>query len=277
MNHLVIKRPDFRFAKDCLNALKKTEIKYLLVQDFFSADEIKSIIKDLRLLPGQLYTKATPGYTVFPRPAFNMVNPAEDVNVYFGASKEAVLNLKKYIGVDVVARFNEVFRQVNNLTPVEVLQGPGGGTTFMPINFRIMTPEIGTKATSHIHNGSNITARCVNGTYKHLTGIVDFENQLSFFCLLQNCAEGGDLTIYDFRREDYPELVDGRYLVNGNNKVDLETTKEKCTVHMEPGDLIVFPGGQLWHRVEVVKKAERISLGGFAASSFADNSWFYWI
>ena len=96
MNHLVIKRPDFGFAKDCLNALKKTELKYLLVQDFFTGDELKTIIRDLRALPNRLYTKATPGYTVFPRPAFNMVNPAEDVEVYFTEAKEAFINLKKY-------------------------------------------------------------------------------------------------------------------------------------------------------------------------------------
>jgi hypothetical protein len=277
MNHLIIKRPDFRYAKDCLNALRKTELKYLVVQNFFDNEEIKSIIHDLRVLPKHLYSVTKPGFTVFPRHAFNISNRDEDMHVYFSVSNQAIKDLKENVTVDVVQRFDDVFKAVNNAQTVEILDGPGNSIKFIPVNFRLMTSEVGAKATSGIHNGSHVTARCINSTYQHLKGLIDFDNQLSFFSLLQNCNEGGDLTIYDFKVDDYPSLTDGRYLNNpGGSNVDLETTKEKCTVHMEPGDLIIFPGGQLWHRVEVVKKGERISLGGFVAARYSDNTWHYW-
>ncbi len=276
MNHLVVKRPDFGFAKDSLNALRNTELKYLIIENFFNEDEIKSIIHDLRALPKDLYSETKPGFTVFPRHAFNISNRDEDMHVYFSVSNKAIDDLKNNVQVDVVQRFDDVFKEVNNSNPVEILDGPGDGIKFIPVNFRLMTSEVGAKATSGIHNGSHVTARCVNSTYKHLNGLIDFDNQLSFFCLLQNCNEGGDLTIYDYKVDDYPSLSDGRYLTKPGSNVDLQTTKNKCTVHMEPGDLIIFPGGQLWHRVEVVKKGERISLGGFVAARYSDNSWHYW-
>jgi hypothetical protein len=279
MNNLVIKRPDFRFAKDCLNALTKLELKYLLIQNFFSEDETQTIVRDLRNLPPQLCTVVKPGFTVFPRQAFNIADPNENVNVYFSMSASETNNLKKSINVDVVERFNDVFKEINNAQTVEVLNGPDNGTRFVPVNFRLLTPEGGgLKAASIIHNGSNITARCANSTYKHLNGVIDFDNQLSFFSLLQNADAGGDLTIYDFKRDDYPAIAENRYISKPDgSRVDLETTTKKCTVHMEPGDLIIFPGGQLWHRVEVVTKGERISLGGFTAKRYSDNSWHYWI
>ena len=230
--------------------------------------------KDLKALPAAKYTDVKPGFTIFPRTAFNIANPDEPVDVYFSAAAQITDNLKNFVSVDVAQRFHEVFRDINNNQPVEVLNGPND-TKFVPVNFRLMTPEVGAKATSLIHNGANVTARCVN-TYQHLKGLMDFDNQLSFFCIIQNCVEGGDITIYDFPRDEYPNISDFRYLEKDGKRIDLETTKDKCTVHMKPGDLIVFPGGQLWHRVDIIKKGQRISLGGFATDRYSDNNWFYW-
>jgi hypothetical protein len=279
MNSLIVKTPDFRFAKDCLNALTKLELKYLLVQNFFSEDETKSIITDLKKLSPQLCTTVKPGFTVFPRQAFNISDPDESVDVYFSVTAEATKDIKKCICVDVVERFDEVFKEINNGNTVEILDGPDNGSKFMPVNFRLVTPEGGgMKGPSLIHNGSNITARCANSTYRHLNGLIDFDNQLSFFTLLQNAQGGGDLTIFDFKRDDYPAIAENRYISKPDgSRVDLQTTAEKCTVHMDPGDLIIFPGGQLWHHVEVVTKGERITLGGFTAIRYHDNSWHYWI
>ena len=279
MNHLIVKRPDFKTAHDSLNALTSLDIKYLLIKNFFSPDEVNSIVKDLKSLPSALCTVIKAGFTVFPRQAFNIAEPGEELDVYFSATAEATKDLKKYISVDVVKRFDEVFKEINNGNTVEILDGPSNSTKFMPVNFRLVTPEGGgLKGPSIIHNGSNITARCANSTYKHLTGSIDFDNQLSFFTLLQNSDEGGDLTIFDFKRDDYPAVAKNRYIIAEDGKeVDLDATKEKCTIHMEPGDLMVFAGGQLWHKVEIVQKGERITLGGFTAIRYSDKTWHYWI
>ncbi len=275
MNHLIVKRSDLRFAKDCLNALRNTELNFLLIQNFFSEDEIVSLLNDLKALPAAMLTTSKPGFNVFPRTAFSIANPDESVDVYFSSSGEETNKLKRLFAIDVVKRFNDVFKELNNMQPVEVLEGPRNNTKFIPVNFRIMNSDVGLKATSLIHNGSNVTARCAN-TYQHLNGLMDFDNQLSFFSLLQNCFEGGDLTIYDFQRDQYPSLTDFRYLISQGNRIDLENTSNKYTVHMNPGDLIIFPGGQLWHRVDVVKSGVRISLGGFAAIRYSDKTWRYW-
>ncbi len=279
MNHLVVKRPDFKSAHDSLNALTSLDVKYLLIKNFFDDDEVKSIVKDLKALPPELCTVIKTGFTVFPRQAFNIADPGEKLDVYFSATAEATNDLKAHFGVDVVQRFDEVFKEINNGNTVQVLNGPGNGTKFTPVNYRLVTPEGGgLKGPSIIHNGSNITARCANSTYKHLTGLIDFDNQLSFFTLLQNAQEGGDLTIFDFKRDDYPSIEQNRYIIGRNGtKVDLEATSEKCTIHMDPGDLMVFSGGQLWHKVEIVQKGERITLGGFTAIRYSDKTWHYWI
>ena len=45
MNHLVVKRPDFKFAKDCLNALKKLELKYLIVENFLARMNLPQCVR----------------------------------------------------------------------------------------------------------------------------------------------------------------------------------------------------------------------------------------
>jgi hypothetical protein len=277
MDHLVIKRPDFNMAKDCLNALRKLELKYLLIQNFFSNDELNSIFRDLNAIPSSLFTTPIPGYRIFPRVAFNPTNREENMDIYFATSAEGTNNLKRFVSVDVARRFNEVFNEVGNSPSVSVMVGPGNDTKFIPANFRFMTPETGAKGTSHIHKDSNITIHYLNSVYRHLKGLMDFDNQLSFFCLIQNCTEGGDLTIYDFKHDQDPALTDNSYFNLPENKAEIETNRKKSVIRMNPGDLIIFNGGQLWHKVEVVKKGERITLGGFVASRYDDNIWHYWV
>ena len=45
----------------------------------------------------------------------------------------------------------------------------------------------------------------------------------------------------------------------------------------EPGDLLIFYGGRIWHRVEpILGSKPRITLGGFINFSDDDKKCFYW-
>ena len=277
MNHLVINDANFEIGKNAIDALKKLELQYVLVRNFFSVDEVNSILKDLKAVPDSLRTDASPGFKVFPRTALALGNAEESPDTYFSTSAKGASDLRRLISVNVANRFNDLFKEINNNKPFKVLYGPADDVKFLPVNFRFMVPTTEVKGTSRIHIDYNITARCADNTYKHLINVMDFENQLSFFCLLQNCNDGGDITIFDLLKDNPAINFNAGHAGQVDIRAQLEKSNEKSTVHMSPGDVILFPGSKLWHRVEMVKRGERISVGGFAAQSHKDGEWYYWI
>jgi hapalindole-type alkaloid chlorinase len=104
--------------------------------------------------------------------------------------------------------------------------------------------------------------------------------QFSFFMMLQYPENGGALTIYDML---WPEVnakdvfENNEYVLDKNrNKVYLKDV-ETFSVRPEPGDILIFNGGPIWHRVEEIEGTRpRISFGGFINFSKDGKDLFYW-
>ncbi len=89
---------------------------------------------------------------------------------------------------------------------------------------------------------------------------LDLRHQFSFYIPLQLPQGGGELILY----EQKPEAT-----LEGLSSVEVEALLGpggSQTVHVEPGDLLVFDGGRYNHRVtEVTAGPTRWTLGGFLA------------
>ena len=109
---------------------------------------------------------------------------------------------------------------------------------------------------------------------------MDKEVQFSFFMMLQYPENGGNLTIYDML---WPEVngkdifENNEYVLDKNKKrVYLEDVKT-FSVRPEPGDILIFNGGPIWHRVEEIEGTKpRVSFGGFINFSKDGKELFYW-
>jgi hypothetical protein len=106
------------------------------------------------------------------------------------------------------------------------------------------------------------------------------EGQLSFFIVMQQPESGGELTLYDMVWEhvngkDFPE--NNEFVLDKNgSKVFLNDVESK-KFNPEPGDLLIFYGGKIWHRVEPIMGTKpRITLGGFINFSDDKKKCFYW-
>ena len=45
----------------------------------------------------------------------------------------------------------------------------------------------------------------------------------------------------------------------------------------KPGELLIFNGGHIWHKVEDIKgKSDRITVGGFMDMSADKTKWLFW-
>jgi len=274
-NYLEINYNDLKKSKDLLEKSKNLQLTYILIQDFFNEHTVNQILEELKNIDNSNFIQYADGYKVFPRTAFSTENKDEEAGIYFNSTYETSRLIKEFFSIDLISKFHNLFNNINR--DVSLLYGPNNNY-FNPFNFRIMNDKVGINTTSNIHNGSSITNRCINSTYKHLVKSIDFDNQLSFFTLLKNCEVGGEITIYSYPKNDYSILKDKHLLLGFDGlEINLLKTNNKFIISMNPGDLIIFPGGQLWHRVEPVVEGTRITLGGFLASDFDNKKWYYWI
>ena len=86
---------------------------------------------------------------------------------------------------------------------------------------------------------------------------------------------GGQLELYDLMWDDTPDDV----LALGMSEerdARLERFGSRLT-DVGVGDMILFTGGRIWHRVAPVEGGrERITIGGFLALSQDDRSIYFW-
>lgn len=106
------------------------------------------------------------------------------------------------------------------------------------------------------------------------------DDQLSYFVVLQQAESGGELTIYDMlwenvKRKESPENND--FVIDDNDKAIYLTEVKNFAVKPQPGDILIFSGGPIWHRVEDIKgNIPRITFGGFLNFSNDNKELYYW-
>ena len=98
--------------------------------------------------------------------------------------------------------------------------------------------------------------------------------------MLQTPESGGELTLYDFNWEDGQSKASNHenqfVIMPDGSQLDIEKRK-KLYLNPQKGDMILFAGGQIWHRVEeVLGKRPRITLAGFLSLSHDKSKVYYW-
>lgn len=132
---------------------------------------------------------------------------------------------------------------------------------FAPATIRTLTPghDIFT------HSGLDFLK---GPTFEPIRGVVQASAQLSYLVVVQPPASGGELVLFDLRHGEQDEAG----LVGGMPPGLAVAWRRSEVVELEPGDLLVFDGGRIYHRVsEVGPGRPRISMGGFVARA-ADRS-----
>lgn len=114
--------------------------------------------------------------------------------------------------------------------------------------------------------------------YKHLHQIVNPAHQLSYFTLLQQPDSGGELSIFDFCwKEEIKKIPDSLTRLTSADEIFSDRMHCKFPLSINEGDLIIFDGGEIWHRVEIVNgEKNRITFGGFLGLSKNDEIIYHW-
>lgn len=112
--------------------------------------------------------------------------------------------------------------------------------------------------------------------YSFLNKLMNVERQISYFVMLSKPETGGDLVLFDALWGEFVEYdTTTKSIVRTNKEKVLLTDLDYQLISPEPGDMILFNGGDIWHKVDNPLGAKsRITIGGFLAKT-RDNSKVY--
>jgi hypothetical protein len=260
-----------------------------LIKNVLSHFEVDTILKEFEIVQQQDKDIAhTPvGFThppIFAEYSRRMENYTEtekkvETELYFELCNSFNTRFKAKFGIDAFGKITSIFKTLSGGREVSVPSGVNDKGNYPFATFRYLIPERGLMS---VHCG-NYFGTIFDKTYDHLTSIVAVENQMSFFIMLNEPDAGGELSLFNFRWEKgqtktYPGEDNEIIMPDGSKRyLQTDSSIKKNKIRPRKGDMILFQGGNIWHRVEMVKGTKpRITLGGFLSLDFSGRKILFW-
>jgi len=88
---------------------------------------------------------------------------------------------------------------------------------------------------------------------------------------------GGELALFDLVWPKSPESVVGAEQLSNEERNDVLENLKTMNIQPRAGDMILFAGGRIWHRVKDVEgENNRTTIGGFATLSKDEKEIIMW-
>lgn len=261
---------------DLIKKLRNNEIQGFIIKNLFTEQEVADIIKAIEK-PVDEFAMTTPSGKMFPAPFAVVTDSDERLNAYF-EQMQIVYELmnREPVVKNVAEKIERFFKAVGKDYKVSVPINKVKKAPVSPGSFRVFYPN---KGGLFVHCGNLFQAQS-EYYYSLLSNDIDMNDQLSFFWTLQNSEQGGELTIYDMLWKDVKRkrsADENDSVIDDNDKTVMLKDVPSFSVKPMPGDILVFSGGPIWHRVENIKgNIPRITYGGFVNFSNDDKEIFYW-
>lgn len=237
----------------------------IIVRNFFDRKACQLMVERMREARGKVM--ANPDEVgMFPSTFSQIKSDSLDfdkeLQIYFDRAKSFVDTFYTAFDNNPLEEITSFIEGINAGSKLNIIPGKQSGI-YQPANFRIQPPE---KNSIKLHC-DNQFASLFPKYYQHLSSLVEVNDQLSYFIMLQEPDEGGRLIVYDLIWEEgqncdpYNNTVtslDGEVIDLNSDRV---VKNEK--LYIATGDLIIFGGGRRWHTVEEVHGTKsRITFGG---------------
>ena len=289
--NLFKKKRLFKFERDTLDKFSNDDIiseiysgkrDGVVIQNVFSEAELGIIKEHIGKIFPEKFKCFSEIYS-YPDTFASYVNSSSDSTSsedYFLTNEKIQNSFTDLLGINYTERIETVFSKISKNCKAEVPIGENETGKYPNSTIRVLTP----KGRLHTHCG-NFFYEPFYKFYKHLESIVTVKNQLSFFVLIQASEAGGELVLFNLRwkngqvkKEDKEDLV---IIGNPDSKDFISNpsiNKESEIIKLHPGDMLVFAGGEIWHKVsQPVGEINRITIGGFLGKSAkGDNKLYYW-
>jgi hypothetical protein len=263
-------------SRHLISQLKSGEIHGFVMKDVFKPHEIAEIKNILSRLTDE-QVLATPSGRLFPAPFAIITDAQERLDTYYDKlNKLYTLMGKEPALKSALEKLDLFFKAVGGDYQVKV---PSIKLRHTPVSvgtFRMFHPHQGGL---HVHCGNLFQAQS-EFYYSLIEEDIDKNDQLSYFLLIQEAESGGELTIYDMLWKDVKRKIsqeENNSVIDDNDNIIYLKNVPSFAVKPLPGDILVFAGGPIWHRVEDIKGSiSRITLGGFLNFSKDGKEIYYW-
>jgi hypothetical protein len=269
---------DFLSRKNILHEIKDGKPAGVIVKNFLSSNEC-SVMKEnfYDKIAGKSQLPLNQGCTyptVFNHHHRETGGDPQKMATYFESCSNYIKTFKEEFGVDAPQKFQEMFASGSGTGMAKIMPDSDFKNVYPAFSFRDLNPGTG-EMTLHcglFFYGFNPPV------YEHILKVVEPGDQLSFFAMIQKPDSGGALTIFDATWDEVDKRVsdleleakDGTHLFIGK---DLDS----FPVDIDTGDLLIFNGGRIWHRVEMVHgEQHRLTLGGFIGFAPEKSAVYYW-
>jgi hypothetical protein len=182
-------------------------------------------------------------------------------------------------GVDAHAAITSFFHSIGGGRKIDQPEGIDDTGRFPFVTFRYLVPYQGLMS---VHC-ANYFGTTFSEAYAHLNKKVIAKNQMSYFIMLQEPEAGGELSLFNFRWQPGQTKAtpheDNEIIQPDGTKMYVQTDPSirKNKIKPKKGDMILFQGGNIWHRVErVTGNTPRITFGGFLSLSHDKETIYYW-
>lgn len=250
----------------------------IVVKGFLSPNEISNILLNIISIPEELCSKVRTGHT-FPVAYFEA-----DENSRKGLSMDGQMTQWKkdritftdHFGIDLECRLKNIFKTFGGGRNALVVEDQTGQRSFIPFTVRVFYPE---KGGIPVHCG-NMFEQMLPNLYENLHQEIITKNQLSYFITIQNPDSGGGLRIYDLEWKPGQQVTsetDIKIDEDASVSFNEDGQVQSFVLPLEPGDLVIFAAGEIWHRVDSPKgKKNRITVGGFLGFTKDNENIAFW-
>jgi hypothetical protein len=260
--------------------LLNEEVTGLLIEHFFSEAECQNMVQTLKQISNEEKTVVNDGFLTLPLSfaQFTQLKDSGQMNTeqYVNIATAFRQSIVPLFGVDIEQKLKDCFEQLFPNKTFNLLWNEDFQNHLVPFNFRELKPGNG-----------ELIAHCENLFFKEFPSFFDWlsqhgvrNNQFSFFITLQNTEVGGELNCFDFLWENVKERLEFELLKDeSGNLIHINgSSVNSSLIKPKVGSLLLFNGGNIWHRVEkVIGQNSRITLGGFVSSSkLNDTEMFMW-
>jgi hypothetical protein len=261
---------DDAISSQLMLKLRTGQIDGYLVKSALSLELVEKVHHRLGLIDRGNFLETNTGH-IFPSPFATVSNLNERLDNYIAGN--TLLKSMEWDGL--FEAIHGLFTDIGYPYSVKTPSLCNNKHTVVPATFRFFTPE---KGGLYVHCGHLFQNQ--SPVFYEAVEPMSQDFQLSFFFVLQNPVEGGELTLYDMlwnrvNGKDCPENNEF-VLDKDGSKVFLDAV-DSVKIRPSVGDVLIFNGGAIWHRVEEFKgPISRITLGGFMNFSQDGTTCFYW-
>lgn len=264
--------PELKSKNDVFEKIYDKKLDGAIIKNFLSDKEVETFFKNLNACKNNLTQKNNLdfGYTL----GTSFQETGDDLKKYYNHVGKVNEEINDLFGFDFNERLIKTFEKLTEQDIPVAVASSETGEDYLCTTIRFMEPGKGGLPV-HVHLGFFDSGYKQPNMVK-LKQIIDLAGELSFFIPLQYSESGGELKLFDLYYENVPAPL--KKLHFDHPKVSRFVNNRKIQL-LKPniGEMIIFNGGSIWHRVEPINGTKsRITIGGFANFATGRNKIILW-